>query len=82
MATILGKRLLPRNKAPSQWVCDTCRGISTSPVLFSGHNRWSQIKHDKAKNDKAKSKERQLVTKELINASKSKALETTALFTS
>ncbi|KAL2007341.1 hypothetical protein VTN00DRAFT_8779 [Thermoascus crustaceus] len=70
MATILGKRLLPRTKTPSQWVCDTCRGVSTSPVLFSGHNRWSQIKHDKAKNDKAKSKERQLVTKELINASK------------
>jgi len=74
MATILGKRLLPRSQQTSQWVCDNCRGISTSSVLFSGHNRWSQIRHDKAKNDKAKSKERQLVTKEIVNASKSKAL--------
>ncbi|KAJ9267086.1 hypothetical protein DTO212C5_6151 [Paecilomyces variotii] len=52
-----------------QWVCDSCRAFSTSTPLFSGHSRWSTIKHDKAKNDKAKSKERAIISKEIINAS-------------
>ncbi|KAL1970295.1 hypothetical protein VTN77DRAFT_5455 [Rasamsonia byssochlamydoides] len=69
MATAFGSRLARRPKFASQWVCDACHSFSTSAVLLSGHNRWSQIKHDKAKNDKAKSKERQILTKEIINAS-------------
>ncbi|KAL8847069.1 MAG: hypothetical protein Q9198_011251, partial [Flavoplaca austrocitrina] len=27
------------------------RSLSTAPQLFSGHNRWSKIKHDKGKED-------------------------------
>lgn len=48
-------------------VCQ-CRGFGSSSILFSGHNKWSTIKHDKARNDKAKSKERQMVSKEISNA--------------
>ncbi|KAL1987167.1 hypothetical protein VTN96DRAFT_4773 [Rasamsonia emersonii] len=69
MATVFGSRLARRPNFTPQWVCATCRGFSTSPVLLSGHNRWSQIKHDKAKNDKAKSKERQILVKEITHAS-------------
>lgn len=32
------------------------RFFSTSPTVFSGHNKWSTIKHDKAKNDAEKNK--------------------------
>ncbi|CAI7622132.1 unnamed protein product [Penicillium manginii] len=49
-------------------VCNACRGFGTSSGLFSGHNKWSTIKHDKARNDKAKSKERQMVGKEISSA--------------
>lgn len=73
MATVFGSRLARRPNFTPQWVCATCRGFSTSPVLLSGHNRWSQIKHDKAKNDKAKSKERQILVKEITHASQSES---------
>lgn len=43
-------------------------------MLFSGHNRWSTIRHDKAKNDKAKSKERQVVVKDLSSATQSESV--------
>ncbi|KAJ5533490.1 hypothetical protein N7513_000262 [Penicillium frequentans] len=49
-------------------VCSACRRFSSGPVSFSGHSKWSTIKHDKAKNDKSKSKERQMVSKEISNA--------------
>ena len=58
----------PRTK----FVCNSCRSLSTSPIFFSGHSKWSTIKHDKAKNDKAKSKERQMVSKEISSATQSK----------
>ncbi|ODQ64358.1 DUF28-domain-containing protein [Nadsonia fulvescens var. elongata DSM 6958] len=32
------------------------RSFSSTPIVFSGHNKWSTIKHDKAKNDAQKSK--------------------------
>ncbi|KAJ5242115.1 uncharacterized protein N7469_000442, partial [Penicillium citrinum] len=56
----------PRGSA----ICNLCqcRGFGTSSTLFSGHNKWSTIKHDKARNDKAKSKERQMVSKEISSA--------------
>ncbi|KAF9891302.1 hypothetical protein FE257_004157 [Aspergillus nanangensis] len=48
---------------------DRCRSLYTRTApLFAGHNRWSQIKHDKAKNDKAKSNERQIIGKEISSA--------------
>ena len=40
------KSLLSNRSAP----------FSTSSVAFSGHNKWSTIKHDKAKNDANKNK--------------------------
>ncbi|KAJ5330827.1 hypothetical protein N7476_000610 [Penicillium atrosanguineum] len=50
------------------FVCNSCRCFSTASVLFSGHNKWSTIKHDKAKKDKGKSKERAMVSKEISSA--------------
>ncbi|KAJ5139340.1 uncharacterized protein N7515_004188 [Penicillium bovifimosum] len=44
------------------------RHFSAASAAFSGHNKWSTIKHDKAKNDKAKSRERQMVSKEIASA--------------
>lgn len=32
------------------------RGISSSSIVWSGHSKWSTIKHDKAKNDLQKGK--------------------------
>lgn len=49
----------------------SCREFNTSATLFSGHNRWSTIRHDKAKNDKSKSKERQAVVKDISGATQS-----------
>ncbi|OQE34777.1 hypothetical protein PENCOP_c015G01004 [Penicillium coprophilum] len=59
-------RLLRQPRLDS--VYHECRHFSTSSAIFSGHNKWSTIKHDKARNDKAKSKERQIVAKEIANA--------------
>lgn len=33
------------------------RSIHTTPVVFAGHSKWQNIRHDKAKNDAKKSKE-------------------------
>src|SRR5271170_4516335 len=46
------------------------RSFATCPVLGSGHNRWSKIKHDKGKEDALKSKARSLLSQEIYNASK------------
>ncbi|BAE61881.1 transcriptional regulator TACO1-like protein [Aspergillus flavus] len=67
MTAILNRDLL-RKCARPQSVCYCCRGFASSSPSFAGHNRWSQIKHDKAKNDKAKSKERQIIGKEISSA--------------
>ncbi|KAE8369081.1 transcriptional regulator TACO1-like protein [Aspergillus caelatus] len=67
MTAILNRDLL-RRCARTQSVCSFCRGFTSSSPSFAGHNRWSQIKHDKAKNDKAKSKERQIIGKEISSA--------------
>ncbi|GMF91252.1 unnamed protein product [Aspergillus oryzae] len=67
MSAILNRDLL-RKCARPQSVCYCCRGFASSSPSFAGHNRWSQIKHDKAKNDKAKSKERQIIGKEISSA--------------
>lgn len=72
MATIVSRRLLQqRGRVDFQPVCDSCRGFTSYSALFSGHNRWSTIRHDKAKNDKAKSKERAMVSKEISSATQS-----------
>lgn len=63
------KRLHPRGT--DQLQRNAYRGFTSGSVRFSGHNRWSTIRHDKAKNDKLKSKERQLVSKEISSATQS-----------
>ncbi|PWY72341.1 DUF28 domain protein [Aspergillus heteromorphus CBS 117.55] len=69
MTTIVCKRLLQQRVARAhRAVADGYRGFSSSAPWLAGHNRWSQIKHDKAKNDKAKSNERQAIGKEISNA--------------
>ncbi|KAK5941865.1 hypothetical protein PMZ80_005816 [Knufia obscura] len=47
-----------------------CRSFSSATCLWSGHNRWSKIKHDKGKNDAAKSKERTTLTLNVIRLSR------------
>jgi transcriptional/translational regulatory protein YebC/TACO1 len=42
--------------------------ISTSPLLRSGHNKWSKIKHDKARNDADKSKQRTNLLNDITKA--------------
>lgn len=68
IASNSSKMLLKRLNATCRPVCNACRGFSSSSALFSGHNRWSTIRHDKAKNDKVKSKERQNISKEIRSA--------------
>ncbi|RMY66695.1 hypothetical protein D0863_08256 [Hortaea werneckii] len=54
------------------FLCPLCsyRTFTTSASLFSGHNRWSKIKHDKGKADAAKNKQRSVFAAELSTASK------------
>ncbi|PKX95897.1 post-initiation translation factor DPC29 [Aspergillus novofumigatus IBT 16806] len=69
MASIVSRRLLlQQRRRTGQSVCEICRSFSSGAPLLAGHNRWSQIKHDKAKNDKAKSRERQTIAKEISSA--------------
>ncbi|EEQ30310.1 hypothetical protein McanMca71_002194 [Microsporum canis] len=70
MATPLRRKLLTNPRIQQTWICNSCRYISSGPILQSGHNRWSTIRHDKGKNDAAKSKERQIFSKDIIQASK------------
>ncbi|RDW83877.1 post-initiation translation factor DPC29 [Aspergillus mulundensis] len=65
MASIVSRRLVQQRACARQAGWDLVRSFTSGPPLFAGHNRWSQIRHDKAKNDKAKSKERQMVAKEI-----------------
>lgn len=73
MTARMCSRVLYRPNCTSQ-LCHNTRGFSSSPSTFAGHNKWSQIKHDKAKNDRAKGSERQLISKEIYTASKSMPL--------
>ncbi|EYE96699.1 post-initiation translation factor DPC29 [Aspergillus ruber CBS 135680] len=68
MATILNKGLWQQYSRIGRQGSKACREFNSSATLFSGHNRWSTIRHDKAKNDKAKSKERQAVVKDISSA--------------
>ena len=78
MTTIVCKRLVQQRVARANWVvADGCRSFTTSAPWLAGHNKWSQIKHDKARNDKAKSKERQLIGKEISSATQSMCLNFT-----
>ncbi|KAI1844120.1 hypothetical protein JX265_013775 [Neoarthrinium moseri] len=48
-------------------ICAQCRrAFSSSPAVFSGHNRWSKIKHEKGAADKKKTAARSLFAKNLV----------------
>lgn len=47
-----------------------CRALSTTSTNFSGHNRWSKIKHDKGKADAHKNRQRSIFAQEIATASK------------
>ncbi|KAI8634632.1 duf28 domain-containing protein [Xylariaceae sp. FL1651] len=47
-------------------ICAQCRRSFTSnTILYSGHNKWSKIKHDKAAADKKKNAQRTVFAKQL-----------------
>ncbi|KAK5155602.1 hypothetical protein LTS14_005863 [Recurvomyces mirabilis] len=76
MAPSRGLRRLtdPARSSLEYYVCPRCRlqarSFSTTPSIYSGHNRWSKIKHDKAKVDSVKNKQRSIFSAELATASK------------
>ncbi|KAK4580228.1 hypothetical protein LTR86_000431 [Recurvomyces mirabilis] len=76
MAPSRGLRRLidPATSSQEYYICPRCRlqarTFSTSASLYSGHNRWSKIKHDKAKVDSVKNKQRSIFSAELATASK------------
>lgn len=45
--------------------CQASRAFSSTPLLLSGHNRWSKIKHEKGAADKKKTAERGIFAKNL-----------------
>ncbi|KAF7526060.1 hypothetical protein G7054_g10873 [Neopestalotiopsis clavispora] len=63
--------LLPRNRPaahslrPSTLCSSCCRAFNSTPIAYSGHNRWSKIKHEKGAADKKKTAERNLFAKNL-----------------
>ncbi|KAI9718906.1 MAG: hypothetical protein M1812_003790 [Candelaria pacifica] len=63
--------LLGRPFVFSNYQCPRCRAFTTRSSVWSGHSRWSTIKHDKGKNDAAKTKQRNVLSQELMQASKS-----------
>lgn len=52
----------------------SARHFSTSRAVWSGHNKWSTIKHAKGKNDAVKNKERSNFSHEISLASKCQLL--------
>lgn len=43
----------------SEVICSTCcRTFATTPIVQSGHNKWSKIKHDKGRKDHVKTIQR------------------------
>ncbi|KAK4165349.1 transcriptional regulator-domain-containing protein [Cladorrhinum sp. PSN259] len=48
-------------------VCGQCRrSFASTPIIFSGHNKWSKIRHDKAAADIKKGRERNMLTKNIV----------------
>lgn len=72
VAMLMNRRLWQQCSRIGQQGRGACREFNNSAIFFSGHNRWSTIRHDKAKNDKAKSKERQVIVKDISSATQSK----------
>ncbi|KAI9711277.1 MAG: hypothetical protein M1820_002264 [Bogoriella megaspora] len=62
--------LLKRTSTRGLRAYNHVRELSCSGALWSGHSRWSTIKHDKGKNDAAKNKQRTVLAAEIALASK------------
>lgn len=63
-------RLMLSSRRNSRYQCQCRKSFSTTPTLFSGHNRWSKIKHDKAKADASRNRQRSLFANEIALASR------------
>lgn len=50
--------------------CPRCRAFTTTATTYSGHNRWSKIKHDKAKADASKNRARSAFSQEIATVSR------------
>ena len=60
----------PRPATPSS-ICAQChRAFVSSPILRSGHNKWSKIRHEKAANDAKKNATRTIFAKNITLYSK------------
>jgi transcriptional/translational regulatory protein YebC/TACO1 len=62
--------MLRASQASRAYVCAQCRHFSVLPVLRSGHNRWSKIRHDKGAKDASKNKQRSQFAQEIAAASR------------
>ncbi|KAI1773688.1 YebC-like protein [Hypoxylon cercidicola] len=64
-------RSLALRPTTSTAICaQCCRSFSTNSILFSGHNRWSKIKHEKGAADAKKNIQRSTFAKHLTLYSK------------
>jgi YebC/PmpR family DNA-binding regulatory protein len=63
-------RLIQQQYYIPVWRCHACRTFSNISTVYSGHNRWSKIKHDKAKADASRNRQRSLFAKEIETASR------------
>ncbi|CAJ2506870.1 Uu.00g080560.m01.CDS01 [Anthostomella pinea] len=60
-----------RSTATASTICAQCRrSFQTNAVRYSGHNRWSKIKHEKGAADKKKTSQRSTFSKHLTLYSK------------
>ncbi|KAI9802829.1 MAG: hypothetical protein M1833_001428 [Piccolia ochrophora] len=69
MATSVRNLLRHAPRSKLLYACPRCRHFTTSSEWWSGHNRWSKIKHDKGKNDARREKQRSALARELTQAS-------------
>ncbi|KAK4232056.1 transcriptional regulator TACO1-like protein [Podospora fimiseda] len=61
------RSLNPLTRSQPSSLCAQCRRtFISSPILTSGHNKWSKIRHDKAAADVKKATERNILTKNIV----------------
>ncbi|KAF2640816.1 DUF28-domain-containing protein, partial [Massarina eburnea CBS 473.64] len=76
MAAPFRRLLRPSSFSSPQCACrsgprsEQARCFGISPAAWSGHSKWSSIKHDKGRADAAKSKQRSLITRDITSAVK------------
>jgi hypothetical protein len=68
----LARTLIPLTRpARPPSICAQCRrSFVSTPVIQSGHNKWSKIRHDKAANDAKKNAARTIFAKNITLYSK------------